>query len=128
MLLQNLWPPFFHREQAETETGDGGPVCTVCYVSRPQVIHQPCGHRDFCLVCSLQCEACPLCRAPIADRQELVSDSAEEPTAYGEALDNSEAGAEGNVSGNGTHKPAQTATAAPSDRGGGSKRVVVAEI
>jgi hypothetical protein len=66
------------REQAEADDGDldEGPVCSICYASRPEVVHQPCGHSEFCLVCSLQCDVCPLCRTEISDRDELAAKGA----------------------------------------------------
>lgn len=71
------------REQAEADDGDldEGPVCSICYASRPEVVHQPCGHSEFCLVCSLQCDVCPLCRTEISDRDELAAGGAETATA-----------------------------------------------
>lgn len=67
----------FNREQAENADNlDEGPVCSICYASRPEVVHRPCGHSEFCMVCSLQCDVCPLCRTAIEDRDELAEDSA----------------------------------------------------
>ena len=84
------------REQAEAgdDELDDGPVCSICYASRPEVVHQPCGHSEFCLVCSLQCDVCPLCRTEIDDRDELAA-AAASPSAEATAVERGDTGAGG---------------------------------
>ena len=61
------------RERDAMDFDDDAPTCSICYASAPEVTHRPCGHAEFCMMCSLHCEVCPLCRVTIDQREPLLS-------------------------------------------------------
>eukprot|EP00045_Choanoeca_perplexa_P012130 m.131087 g.131087 ORF g.131087 m.131087 type:complete len:638 (-) comp15899_c0_seq1:702-2615(-) len=79
------------RERDEMEIDDDAPVCSICYSSPPEVTHKPCGHAEFCMICSLHCEVCPLCRVTIEERVPLPVDTASAQAAQSQLGHESEA-------------------------------------
>ncbi|XP_014667534.1 PREDICTED: RING finger and SPRY domain-containing protein 1-like [Priapulus caudatus] len=45
-------------------------ACSLCFDQMANVKLVPCKHTGFCMMCSIQLEQCPICRADIIDREE----------------------------------------------------------